>query len=205
MKDTIGESDLELLSAWLDGECADPAALRARLNAEPGLALRLRQLQAVRARLATLPQTGPPADFAARVTGRAYARKTALSARKFWLYAVPAAAAAMLLIVAGVTHKAPKPAPAAPDDNDWRIALNAVAESPDAEEMAEWVDEETTADDASPGELVVTLADLSSEDSGGAEFAETGGIDADASVIDMMEKLSDMEAAVLAAKLKSGA
>jgi hypothetical protein len=205
MKNEISENDLELLSACLDGECADPAALRARLNAEPELALRLRQLQAVRARLAALPAPNPSADFAARVTGRAYARKLALPARKFWLYAVPAAAAALLLVVAGLTREAPRPAPAAPGENDWQTALNAVAESSDTDEVAEWVDEETGMDDASTGELVVALADLSTEDLGDGESAEAGGFDADASVIDMMDELSDVEAAVLAARLKSGA
>jgi hypothetical protein len=205
MKNEMSENDMELLSAWLDGECADPDALRARLNAEPELALRLRQLQAVRAGLAALPRPKPPADFAARVTGRAYARKLPLPSRKFWLYAVPAAAAALLLVVAGLNHEAPKPVTVPVDDDAWRIALNAVAESPDAEDMAEWVDEGAAVDDATPGELVGALAELSAEDANGGEFAEAGGFYTGASVIDMIDELSDVDAAVLAAKLKSGA
>jgi hypothetical protein len=205
MKNEMSENDMELLSAWLDGECDSPAALQARLKAEPELALRLRQLQAVRAGLAALSQPNPPADFAARVTDRAYARKLPLPARKFWLYAVPAAAAALLLVVAGLTHKTPKQLPVSTDDNDWRIALNAAAESPDAEDVAELVDEETALDETSPSELTVALADLSSEELGGGELAEADGIDTDSSVIDMIDELSDVEAAVLAAKLKSGA
>ena len=55
MKNGTSEEDLELLSAWLDGQCGDPAALRARLNAEPELALRLRQLQLTLERWRWLP------------------------------------------------------------------------------------------------------------------------------------------------------
>jgi hypothetical protein len=67
------------------------------------------------------------------------------------------------------------------------------------------VDEETALDETSPSELTVALADLSSEELGGGELAEADGIDTDSSVIDMIDELSDVEAAVLAAKLKSGA
>lgn len=204
MKNEIGENDLELLSACLDGVCEDPAALRARLNAEPELALRLRQLQAVRARLAALPAANPPADFAARVTRRAFARKLSVPGQKFWLYALPAAAA-LLLVVAGLTHKAPRQAAAVPDGDAWRIALNALAESPDAETVAEWVDEEPAPDDASPSDLVGVLADLSTGEPGGMESAETGGFEANVSVIDMMDQMNDEDALVLAVRLKSGA
>ena len=204
MKNELGENDLELLSACLDGVCEDPAALRARLNAEPELALRLRQLQAVRARLAAIPAPNPPADFAARVTRRAFARKLPVPGATFWMYALPAAVA-VLLVVAVATHRPPKQEAAATDPDAWRIALNAVAESPDAETMAEWIDEEPIQDETSPGDLVGTLADLSAGEAGGLEGADIGGPESSASLIDMMDQMNEVDAAVLAMRLKSGA
>lgn len=205
MKYEISENDLELLSAALDGQCGDQAALRARLNAEPELALRMRQLQAVRARLAALPPPNPPADFAVRVTKRAYARKLPLPTMKFWCYAVPAVAAAMLLIVAGFTHKAPPQKTAAPDGDAWRAALMSLAESPDAETMAEWVGGESAVDEASPNDLVGALADRSAREPGGVESIDAGGFDAHSSVIDVMEQMNNEDAATVAAMLRSGA
>jgi negative regulator of sigma E activity len=207
MKDEIGEKDLELLSACLDGECGDPDALRARLNAEPELALRLRQLQAVRARLAALPSPNPPADFAERVAKRAYARKLPVFARKFWWYTLPVAAAAavLLLVVAGPNHKTTQQTVTAPDHDAWQIALNGLADSPDAEAMAEWVDPEPVLDEPLPNDLVRALADLSTGEPGGGEEAENSGVDTDASIIDLMGQMDDVDAAVLAARLKSGA
>ena len=204
MTNEVSDNDLELLSACLDGLCDDPAALRARLKAEPELALRLRQLQAVRTRLAAIPAPTPSADFAARVTTRAYARKLTVPGAKFWLYALPAAVA-MLLVAAVLTHKPPKQEVTAPDGDAWQIALNAVAESPDAETVAEWIDEEPVQDETSPGELVVTLADLSAAEPDGLESADVGGSESNTSLIDLMDQMNDVDAAVLAMRLKSGA
>ena len=205
MKDEMNENDLELLSACLDGECGDPAALRARLNAEPELALRLRQLQAVRARLAALPAPEPSVDFAARVTKRAFARKLTMPSRSFWWCALPVAAAATLLVVAALSHKAPEREASVPDSDAWRIALNDLAESPDAETLAEWVDEVPAMDETLPNDLAGALADLSTREPGGAEDFESDGLDANASVIDMINQMTDQDAAVLAAKLRPGA
>ncbi len=205
MKNEISEADLELLSSALDGACADPAGLRARLNAEPELALRMRQLQAVRARLAALPAPTPQADFAERVTTRACTRRFTVSGRRLWWIAVPATAAAVLLVVAGLNRTAPKQDTAAFDSSAWQTALAAVADSPDAETLAEWVDEEPLPDDALPYDLTGALADLSAREPGGMEDSGTDGLDGSVSIVDMINQLTDEDAAVLAAKLRSGA
>ncbi len=205
MKERIDDCDLELLSAWLDGDCDDPAGLRARLNAEPELALRLRQLQAVRARLATLAAPDLSADFAAKVTKRAFARKFTLPGRGFWWCALPVAAAATLLVMASLGHQAPRQERSAPDGDAWRMALNAAANAPDAESFAEWVDEEPAMEGTLPNDLAGTFAELSTREPGGADEIETDGLDANASVIDMINRLTDEDAAVLAAKLRPGA
>ena len=60
-------------------------------------------------------------------------------------------------------------------------------------------------DETSPGDLVVTLADLSAGEPDGLESADIGGPESNASLIDMMDQMNDVDAAVLAMKLKSGA
>jgi len=205
MKDEISEQDLELLSAALDGDCADPDALRARLHAEPELARRMRQLQAMRARLASLAAPVPAADFAEHVTRRAYARKFSASGRKLWWGFIPAAAAALLLVVAGLHRTPPKQQATAFDEGVWRDALTAVAESPDAETLEEWVDEEPALEDALPYDLAGTLADLSSREPGGTEETGMEGLDTGASIVDMINQLTDEDATVLAARLRAGA
>ncbi len=205
MKNEISENDLELLSAWLDGECGDPAALRARLSAEPELAQRLRQLQGVRARMASLPSPNPPADFAERVTARAFARKLRVPTRRFWWTSLSVAAAAMLVVMAGQFRTVPRHEMVAPDSETWRTALNSLAESPDAEAMAEWVGVEPVLDETLPNDLVGALADLSSGEPGGGESAEIGEPETNASLIDMMDQMNIEDAAAMAAMLKSGA
>ena len=71
--------------------------------------------------------------------------------------------------------------------------------------MAEWIDEEPIQDETSPGDLVGTLADLSAGEAGGLEGADIGGPESSASLIDMMDQMNDVDAAVLAMRLKSGA
>jgi hypothetical protein len=64
--DRLSPKDLELLSAYLDGECStrDAARLDARLRSEPGLRQALEQLRATAGLLRALPEVKPPRSFA---------------------------------------------------------------------------------------------------------------------------------------------
>ena len=71
-RDASGPSIDEPLSALLDGEL-DPAqerALRARIAAEPRLALRLAELEGVDAAVRELPAPEVPTDLRARLAAR---------------------------------------------------------------------------------------------------------------------------------------
>jgi anti-sigma factor RsiW len=61
----MNQRDLELLSAYLDGELtpSDSARLESRLNAEPGLAAVLADLRATRTLLRRLPKRRAPRNF----------------------------------------------------------------------------------------------------------------------------------------------
>jgi len=109
------------------------------------------------------------------------------------------------LLLPFFTHKAPRQEAAVPDNDAWRVALNSLAESPDAETLTEWVDEEPPLEEALPNDLTVTLADLSTREPGNMEYFEANEPDAGASIVDMISQLTDEDAAVLAAKLRSGA
>jgi anti-sigma factor RsiW len=71
-RDRIDAATDEALSALIDGELGEDEAraLRARIASEPALAGRLAALEAVDARLRTLPAPAVPADLRARLEAR---------------------------------------------------------------------------------------------------------------------------------------
>lgn len=100
------------LSAWLDGESAEPERVEAHLAACPQCAERRRELEAIRAGLMSLP--GPRLDehFSARVTAR-IRRET--SSRRYWpAFSGALAAAAALVVVASVLFSLREPADTGP-------------------------------------------------------------------------------------------
>ena len=205
MNKDVSEQDLELLSSYLDGACDDPGALRARLDAEPGLALRLRQLQAVRMALAALPVPTPSPGFAEAVSRRAGQESRAGQTRRTWWYAATAAAA-LAMITAGLLWRTPvtdETVPGTDRGEAWRTAMSALAEQPDAMESAgDWLDVESVPEDALPGDLEVALADRSAAEAEG-DYTEMAGLDATVSVFDMIDTLDEEDAAALAAMLES--
>lgn len=205
MSKNVSEQDLELLSSYLDGACHDTGALRARLDAEPELALRLRQLQDVRMALAALPVPTPSPGFAEAVSRRAGQEGRVGQTRRAWWYAATAAAA-LAMITAGLLWRAPgtgKTVPGTDRGEAWQTAMSALAEQPDAMESAgDWLDMESVPEDALPGDLEVALADRSAAETEG-DYAEMAGFDANTSVFDVIDTLDEEDAAALAAMLES--
>src|SRR5689334_1171331 len=95
----LNESDLELLSAYIDQQlsAAERAALERRLESEPALRLALDELRTTVGMLRELPPARPPRSFALDPATVAPARRWSFP----WMQISSALVAATLLIVFG--------------------------------------------------------------------------------------------------------
>ncbi|MBP8973267.1 MAG: hypothetical protein KBH93_05265 [Anaerolineae bacterium] len=136
----LSERDLELLSAYLDGELAGPdkGALEARLAREESLRVALHDLRANRQLLRSLPLLRAPRSFALdpAVYGRrvAWWRRALAFENAFQLAGALGAAASLVLVVVGLllvsTSQDREAAPLAPSASPMlEIALQPTGET----------------------------------------------------------------------------
>ena len=116
------QSELEELSAWMDGELDTPAAERvARLVREdPRWRATFEQFRAVDASLAASPPASPAGDLADRITAAAYRRRVWARAARI---AAPAAAAAAIVLAVYLG----RPRPLSPVEEEVTQILSDVA------------------------------------------------------------------------------
>lgn len=93
------QEEFEMLSAYLDGEAEDPAAVERWLAGSPEAARRLEELRRMSAQLKAVPAPEVSPAFATRIVARV--RETAAPTRRWRVWA-PVGALCALALVAGI-------------------------------------------------------------------------------------------------------
>lgn len=171
--------DIELLSAYLDGELppAQRAALEARLQSEPALQEALRELSSVVQAIQALPTLRAPKDFTLSVE----AARAARTYRPAWRAAlsITSAAAALLVSVLGVwLLLQPLSAPTAANSAPQSVAIlpTQPAPTPDSAVSSRMAEPVAAEEEAAEGVAPAAPAALNAEPAA----ADTANAPADA-------------------------
>jgi anti-sigma factor RsiW len=115
MNHNIRQSDIEALSAWLDGElpAAEAERMSRRVQDEPALAAACQELRAIDAALDFWPAPPPPADLARRIKDRAAGERRPRGIYRLvrWSAGVAAAAAVFVAALVWSPWRSETPAP----------------------------------------------------------------------------------------------
>lgn len=131
---SIGQSDLDDLTAWLDEELGESRSseVRQRIESDPAWQATTRELRAVDRALETLEAPAAPDDLAQRILAGIRGRRSRRPARVYKLY-VPlvAAAAAALAVVLVLSRQEHAPQDPIVQNLNIDFLLRSVANDPD--------------------------------------------------------------------------
>jgi anti-sigma factor RsiW len=132
------QPDIELISAWMDGELDAPvaAAVQRQITEAPAWAEALRELQAVDAALDLLPAPELKVDLTERIMEEAHCQPAMLA--RVLRYALPAAAAAVFLLACLVWPQPPKRTGVAPVTALPAEVNDALKDVPAADRLLVW-------------------------------------------------------------------